>query len=269
MGYEESELILFGVPFDGTVSNRPGTRFGPRGIRQELDGLETYSPYLGRDLSDYNICDLGDVELSFGNTVSTLARIKEEASSLYADGKKTLALGGEHLISYPLIESCHNRYPDLALIHFDAHAELREAYLGETLSHATVMRRVLSFLDAGSLYQFGIRSGTREEFEFARSHTHFHPFCLDGYFEALEALKDRPLYVSIDLDVLDPSVFPGTGTPEAGGLQFQDLMRAIHGLVGKNVVGADVVELSPPYDVSGVSNATAAKVVRELALAML
>lgn len=267
--YAESELVLFGIPFDGTVSNRPGTRFGPRGIRQELDGLETYSPYLDRDLQDYGICDLGDLELTFGNTVETLRRIKEAASDILSDGKKTLALGGEHLVSYPLIEAYQECYSNLAVIHLDAHADLREDYLGETLSHATVMRRVLSCLSPGSLYQFGIRSGTREEFFFARENTHFYPYRLDEIPSVLETLGDTPLYVSIDLDVLDPSVFPGTGTPEAGGVSFNDLLGAIHALQGCTVVGADVVELAPQYDVNGVSNATAAKVVRELALAML
>ena len=267
--YKESDLVLFGIPFDGTVSNRPGTRFGPRGIRQELDGLETYSPYLDRDLSEFAICDLGDLELSFGNTVDTLFRIREAASDILADGKKTLALGGEHLVSYPLIEAYQERYQDLKVIHLDAHADLREEYLGEALSHATVMRRALSVLRPGSLYQFGIRSGTKEEFAFARQNTHFHPYSLEEMPDVVQGLGEAPVYVSIDLDVLDPSVFPGTGTPEAGGVSFKELLSAVHSLLGCNVVGADVVELAPHYDVSGVSNATAAKVVRELALAML
>ncbi|QRN86671.1 agmatinase [Clostridia bacterium] len=267
--YAESELVLFGIPFDGTVSNRPGTRFGPRGIRRELDGLETYSPYLNRDLDDYLICDLGDIELNFGNTKETLHRIQKETAEIVSDGKKTLALGGEHLVSYPLIELFQKKYPSLVVIHLDAHADLRDDYLGESLSHATVMRRALSCLEPGSLYQFGIRSGTREEFSFAKENTHFYPYCLNEMPEVLKTLGDLPLYVSLDLDVLDPSAFPGTGTPEPGGVSFKELLRAIHALVGCNVVGADVVELSPQYDVSGVSDATAAKVVRELALAML
>lgn len=267
--YAESELVLFGIPFDGTVSNRPGTRFGPRGIRRELDGLETYSPYLKRDLVDYSICDLGDIELNFGNTKETLRRIRKETDEIVSDGKKTLALGGEHLVSYPLIEAYQKKYPSLVVIHLDAHADLRDEYLGEVWSHATVMRRVISCLKPGCLYQFGIRSGTREEFDFAREHTHLYPYQLDEMPNVLKTLGKVPIYVSIDLDVIDPSAFPGTGTPEPGGVSFKELIQAIHALVGCNVVGADVVELSPQYDVSGVSDVTAAKVVRELALAML
>ncbi|MDD2597839.1 MAG: agmatinase [Kiritimatiellae bacterium] len=266
--YAESEVVVFGIPFDGTTSFRPGARFGPQAVRQELDGLETYSPYLDRDLLDCKVCDLGDIPLPFGNTARALELIREEARSLVKDGKKTLAIGGEHLISLPVITAWLEKHPDLQIVHFDAHADLRDDYLGEKLSHASVMRRVFDRMRAGRIWQFGIRSGTRQEFEFAAENTVMQRFDLAGVEELPYVLGTGPVYLSIDLDVLDPSVFCGTGTPEPGGVTFKELMAAMSVLAQLNVVGGDVVELAPHYDHSGVSTAVACKVVRELALIM-
>ncbi len=267
-GYAESDLVIFGIPFDGTVSFRPGTRFGPQAVRQELDGLETYSPCLDKDLVDYKICDLGDISLPFGNTGKVMELIESEAQSFVSDGKKTLAVGGEHLVSYPLIKAYLEKYPDMHIFHLDAHADLRDDYLGEKLSHATVMRRVFDDLGTGKIWQFGIRSGTKEEFEFAAENTIMRKFDLDCIDEVIGVIGDQPVYLSIDLDVLDPSVFSGTGTPEPGGVSFKELMAAMQQMTGLNVVGGDMVELSPHYDQSGVSTVVACKVLRELALIM-
>lgn len=265
--YTESDVVIFGVPFDGTASYRPGTRFGPSAIRQEIDGIETYSPYLDRDLSDYKICDLGDMPMNFGDTKKALDSIRNEVASILSDNKKTVVIGGEHLISLPLIEAYIEKYPNMHVIHFDAHADLRDEFIGEKLSHATVMRRVFEKLK-GDLWQFGIRSGAKSEFEFADENTHINRFDLRGVKEASYKIGSNPVYVTLDIDVLDPSIMPGTGTPEAGGITFVELMEGIKALSGLNIVGADIVELSPHYDQSGVSTSVACKALRELLLVL-
>lgn len=271
--YKDAKVVILGVPFDGTTSFRPGTRFGPSAVRQELDGLETYSPYQDKDMVDYRMCDVGDVELPFGNTGKMIERVYAETMTLLKDKKMTLTVGGEHLISYPIIKAHINTYDDLHIIQLDAHADLREDYLGEKMSHATVMRRVIDEMtkvkSKGKLWQYGIRSGTKAEFDFAKKRTHLHAFDLEGVKETIDGIGDKPVYVTIDLDVLDPSIFAGTGTPEPGGVDFKELMKALLSLKGLNVVGADIVELAPHYDQSGVSTAVACKVLREVALLMV
>ncbi len=264
--YLEAETIICGIPFDGTVSFRPGTRFAPSAIRQVFDGIETYSPYLNSDLTDKKICDLGDIPISFGNTTKTLQTIEQEIASILDDNKKIISLGGEHLITYPIIKSYIKKYPSLNIIHFDAHADLRDTFMGETLSHATVMRRVYEQLSTGQIWQFGIRSGTKEEFIFGQDNTSLHPFSLDKITDVINQIGDAPVYISIDLDVLDPSIFPGTGTPEPGGNTFIELMDAMKKLTSLQIVGGDIVELTPNYDASGVSTIVACKVLRELLL---
>ncbi|MCK5757661.1 MAG: agmatinase [Clostridiales bacterium] len=263
--YADSDVVVFGIPYDGTASYRPGARFGPQKIRQEIDGIETYSPYIDKDLCDYKICDMGDMPLFFGNTITMLDNINIEIQQILDDGKKTVVLGGEHLISLPIIESYIKKYPDLHVIQFDAHADLRNEFLGERLSHATVMRRIFEKLN-GALWQFGIRSGTREEFAFANENTQINKFDLKGIREAVYKIGSVPVYVTLDIDVLDPSVMPGTGTPEAGGVTFSELIAGILPLSELNIVGADIVELSPHYDPSGVSTSVACKLLRELLL---
>lgn len=265
--YQDAKIVLVGVPFDGTTSFRPGTRFAPSAIRPDSYGLETYSPYLDLDLEDYLLCDLGDIDLPLGNTPCVLEEIHKVSNQLIIDNKKPLIIGGEHLVSLPIIETLAKQYPDLCIIHFDAHTDLREDYMGQPLSHASVMRRAWDILGDNRIFQFGIRSGTKEEFTWAKDHTHLHPFDLEGLEEIVDSLKDRPVYLSIDLDVLDPSIFPGTGTPEPGGVSFNTLIHAFKQLSKLNhLVGADIVELSPHYDLSGVSTAVCCKVVREVAL---
>ena len=254
-GYAESGTVVFGIPFDGTVSHKKGAKLGPQAIRLEMDALETYSPYQNKDLLDYRICDLGDLPLPSGNTKKVLDTVKTEVEAMLADGKKTVALGGEHLISYPVIQAYAKRYPDIFVLHFDAHADLRQDYSGEELSHATVMRRVYETLPSGKLWQFGIRSGTKEEFDFAKAHTRMCLYDLNGIEKAVETIGKAPVYVSIDLDVLDPSVFPGTGTPEPGGISFKELLEGLIKLSGLNILGGDIVELAPDWDPSGVSGA--------------
>jgi agmatinase len=265
--YEDCTTVIFGAPFDGTVTFRPGSRFAPSQMRVDSIGLETYSPYQNRDLEDFKIHDAGDLDLPFGNTTLALEQIGGISKYLLKAGKRPVMIGGEHLVTLPAVRAAYLKYRDLHVIHFDAHTDLRDEYLGEKLSHANVMRRVWDILGDGRIHQFGIRSGTREEFEWAHSgHTALTQYNCDGIEDTVAAIGDAPVYITIDLDVLDPSVFPGTGTPEAGGISFNDMMRAMLALRRLNIVAADVVELSPHYDTSGTSTAVACKVLRELLL---
>lgn len=268
--YEESRIVLFGAPFDSTTSFRPGARFGSSAMRHESFGLETYSPYQDKDLTDYAIFDSGDLELCFGSAEKALDDIENRAMEILSDGKFPLLLGGEHLVTLGSIRAVLKYHPDLHIIHFDAHADLRNDYLGTELSHACVIRRCHDLLGDHRIHQFCIRSGDREEFRFAKEHTDFHPFDFDGLEELVNRLaQDKvPVYLTIDLDCLDPSLFPGTGTPEAGGVTFLQLLNAISLVCRTNVVAADVNELAPMLDTSGVSTATACKVLRELLLAL-
>lgn len=267
--YEEAKIVLFGAPFDSTTSFRPGTRFASRAIRGDSFGIETYSPYQDLDLEDYSVFDSGDLELCFGNSPKALEQIQAHTEKILSDGKIPGMIGGEHLVTLGAVRAVAERYPDLCVIHFDAHTDLRQEYLGETLSHATVMRRVWDLLGDGRIYQFGIRSGERAEFQWAQGHVFTNKFNFDGLDSAMESLQGKPVYFSIDLDVLDPSVFPGTGTPEAGGVTFSELLYAIQQVSNLQIVGFDLNELSPIYDQSGASTALACKVLRELLLAIL
>ena len=268
--FEEASIVLYGAPFDSTTSFRPGARFGPAAMRHESFGLETYSPYQDRDLMDIRVFDSGDLELCFGSSEMALADIQKRAEEILEADKFPLLLGGEHLVTLAAVRAVAAKYPDLHIIHFDAHADLRDDYLGARLSHACVLRRCHDLLGDGRIHQFCIRSGEREEFRFAAQHTDFHPLSFDGLEETVRELKEKnvPIYFTIDLDCLDPAAFPGTGTPEAGGVTFLELLEAIRMVAQANVVGADVNELAPMLDASGVSTATACKVLRELLLAI-
>ena len=266
--YEEAQTVLFGAPYDSTTSYRPGTRFASRAIRSESFGLETYSPYQDKDLEEIQVFDSGDLELSFGRVDLALADIKARTQTILADNKRPFMIGGEHLVTLPAVEATFEKYPDLQVIQFDAPTDLREAYLDAKLSHATVIRRIHDFLGDGKIHQFGIRSGERAEFQFAKEHTNLHKYNLDGLKETVAALKDTPVYLTIDLDVFDPGVFPGTGTPEAGGIFFMEFVESLKLISQLNIVALDVNELSPALDQSGASTALACKVVRELLLAI-
>ena len=268
--YEDAKIVLFGAPFDSTTSFRPGARFGSSAIRHESFGLETYSPYQDKDLTDYAVFDSGDLELCFGSSKAALSAIEDRTMAILNDQKLPLMVGGEHLVTLGAVRAVLKKYPKLHIIHFDAHADLRDDYLGADLSHACVIRRCHDLVGDGRIHQFCIRSGEKAEFEFAKNHTDIHPFQFDGLSELVNQLKISgvPVYFTIDLDCLDSSVFPGTGTPEAGGVTFMQLLSAILEVCQTNVVGADINELAPLLDHSGVSTATACKVLRELLLAL-
>lgn len=267
--YEESKIVLFGAPFDSTTSFRPGTRFASKAMRSESFAIETYSPYQDGDLEDFAIFDSGDLELPFGNTQRALAQIEEHTAEILKDGKIPCMIGGEHLVTLGAMRAVVKQYPDVHIIHFDAHADLREDYLEERFSHATVLHRVWDLVGDGKIFQFGIRSGDRSEFVWAKDHVFTNKFNFHGLKEIVNQLQGKPVYFTLDLDVLDPSVFPGTGTPEAGGVSFQELLEAMIQVSHLNIIGFDVNELSPVYDQSGSSTAMACKVLRELLIAVM
>ncbi len=263
--YADAQIVLFGAPFDSTTSFRPGTRFGPAAIRRESYGLELYSPYQDKELTDRAVLDAGDIELPFGDPAPALAAIEERAAAILADGKIPFLLGGEHLVTLGCVRAAARKFRGLHILHFDAHADLRDDYLGAKLSHACVLRRCHELVGDGKIFQFGIRSGDKSEFVWGREHVFTHKFDLNGLETALARLRGKPVYLTVDLDVLDPSVFPGTGTPEPGGVTFDALRAALtEACNALHIVAADVNELSPHYDPTGASTAVACKIVREL-----
>lgn len=266
--FELADTVLFGAPFDGTASFRPGSRFAPAAMREDSYGLETYSPYSDSDVTDCQVCDAGDLELPFGNPETVLDMVEQQTADILFEGKKPVLIGGEHLVTLGALRAVHKKYPDVHILHLDAHTDLRDTYLGEKLSHASVMRRAWELVGDGHIHQFGIRSGEKEEFDFAGAHTDLHRFTLDGWADTLAALKNKPVYLTLDLDVLDPSAMPGTGTPEPGGVTFTELLAALLALHTVRLVGSDIVELAPHYDQSGASTAAACKLVREILLQM-
>ena len=268
--YDDARIVLFGAPFDSTTSFRPGTRFAPHAIRSESFGLETYSPWLDRDLEDISVFDSGDIELCIGSAEKALDQISERTATILKDGKIPFMIGGEHLVTLGAFREVFKKYPNVHIIHFDAHTDLRDDYLDVKLSHACVLRRCHDLVGDGRIHQFGIRSGERAEWQWAREgHTDLHPFSFDGLAETVKGLGNVPVYFTIDLDVMDPSVFPGTGTPEYGGVTFMQLFEALKTVCGGcNIVGLDVNELCPPYDQTGASTAAACKIIRELLLSI-
>lgn len=264
--YEDAQIVIFGAPYDSTTSFRPGTRFGPSAIRNESFGIETYSPYQDKDLLDINVFDGGDLELIFGTPEKALADIEKTADEIISDRKIPCMIGGEHLVTLGAVRAAAKRYDNLHIVHFDAHADLREDYLGERFSHACVMHRCHDIVGDNRIFQFGIRSGDREEFKFAKEHTEMQKFNFEGLKETVQKIGQEPVYFTLDLDVLDPSQFPGTGTPEAGGVTFTELMESVKEVAKLNIVGFDVNELCPVYDQSGASTALACKLLREILL---
>lgn len=268
--YSTAKVVVVGAPMDFTVSFRPGSRRGPDIIRHMSSVLETYSPYLGGDLEKVALYDHGDLELPFGNIKRSLETIHNAAAEIFGDDKFPVFLGGEHLISLPIIRAAYQKYgKDLLLFHFDAHTDLREEYMGEALSHATVIKRCMDFMEGETIYQFGIRSGLEEEFKLGYKKTNFHPFKVTGPLQgALNRIDNRPIYVTLDIDVVDPAYAPGTGTPEPGGCTSEDIVSAVHMLGGCNVIGMDIVEVMDYGDPAGVTGVLAAKIIREALISL-
>ncbi len=262
----EADIALFGVCWDGTSSFKAGSRFAGFAVREASFGMEEFSFYQQASLMDVRYADLGDLFLPPGQKERVLADIGGAVRELRAKKLFPLAFGGEHLVALPLILAAFDEHPDLALIHFDAHADLRPEMWDDPLTHATVIARAADKIGWKNLFQFGIRSGSAEEWELAQRHGTQHPFSVEAIDAVLERLGDRPLYVTLDMDVLDPSLYPGTGTPEPGGITWNVLIEGLKRFRGRRLVGMDCLELAPHYDPTGVSAMAMAKTLREMIL---
>ncbi|ABN51930.1 MAG TPA: agmatinase [Hungateiclostridium thermocellum] len=264
--YDDASIVMAGVPMDFTCSFRPGTRFGPQKIREVSIGIEEYSVYMDRDLTQCSFFDAGDLDLPFGDVDKSLKLIGDVAEEILSDNKFPLFIGGEHLISVPVIKKVYEKYgPELIVVQFDAHADLREGYLGCPNSHASAVRRLIDFMPGKNIYQFGIRSGTKDEFEYAKKHTNMYTIdVFEPLSRVLDDIKDKPIYITLDIDVVDPAYANGTGTPEPGGISSRELLDSIHLFKGANLVGFDIVEVSPHYDQSDRTALLAAKIIREI-----
>ena len=266
---KEAMAVILGCPYDGSASFRPGARFGPSAIRKASWGIETFSPYFQRDLTQCSIHDMGDLELPLGEKKISLSLIRKALGQILSKKKFPILLGGDHLITLPILEEILPIHPRLHVIQVDAHADLREDYLGESLSHSTVMRKVVDHLGEGRLFQIGVRSGTEDEFKLARKWKSIVPNDPRALRAMVKHLKNQPVYVTLDLDVIDSGLLPGVGTPEPGGLTFQGLLSLLKELQSLHVVGFDVVELAPDYDPTGISSVTTSVILREMILTFI
>ena len=269
-------FFLVGFGFDGTACFRKGAKLGPDAIREVSYGIEGYSPYLDKDLEDFdNIFDLGNIVFQGETIEESYLKANEtffemvSGYDLKRDQIRIITLGGEHSISYAPIKKYLEDYDDLVLLHLDAHADLRDGYEGYHYSHASIIRRSLDHFKSGhELIQYGIRSGTKEEYDYMKKNNTIMTSRIQ-LLEKLEAVPvDRPIYMTLDLDFFDPSFLPGTGTPEAGGEDFHFFIKLMKILDKKNFVGADIVELAPEIDSTGNSSVFATKVLRETILAL-
>jgi agmatinase len=264
---KEASAVILGCPYDGSASFRPGARFGPSAIRRASWGIETYSPYLKKDLGQFLIHDMGDLELPLGEKKISLDLIRKAVRKIISGNKFPILLGGDHLITLPIVEELVKNHPQLQIVHIDAHTDLREEYLGEAASHSTVMKRVVDHLGEGRLFQIGIRSGTEDEFKLARKMKSIIPFDAGFLRSMINRLRNQPLYITLDLDVMDPSLLPGIGTPEPGGFTFHEFISLLKKLQALHVIGFDIVELTPDYDPTQISSITASVILREMILA--
>ncbi len=262
--WKESEIVILGCPYDGSASFRPGARFGPSAIRKASWGIETFSPYFERDLSQCRLHDMGDLELPLGEKKVSLSLIRKALRMILSGKKFPILLGGDHLITLPIVEEILGIYPHLHLLQIDAHADLRGDYLGETLSHSTVMKQVVDLLGKGRLFQVGIRSGTEEELKLARKMKSIISSEQSSLRSMVKRLRNQPVYITLDLDVIDPSLLPGVGTPEPGGFTFASFVSLLKELQPLRVVGFDIVELTPDYDPTQISAVTASVILREM-----
>ena len=265
---DNCKVSLLGVPYDGTSCFRPGSRFGPSAVREDSYGIETYCPQLNLDLEDINFADLGSLDVPIADTKLIIEYVQKATDIMLKTNLKPLIIGGEHSITSGVIKSIITNYPDLIMIQLDAHADLRDEWLGNKFSHACTMKRCLEILPSKQIFQIGIRSGTKLEFIEMKNAKRLIPHTLGDqaiYLEkALERFNGKPIYLTFDLDWFDPSILPGTGTPEPGGYFWRDFAAIIEVLKSHNLIGADVVELAPKLDHSGISSILAAKVIRSL-----
>jgi agmatinase len=265
-----ARIALYGIPFEGRVNQRKGAFLGPGEIRRASDLLETYVPALDADLADLGLADAGDLAVPDAEPGPALAAIRADLAAVLDPAQRWVFLGGDHTVTAPIVDVALDRFPDLRVVQFDAHPDLRQEFLGERWNYAAAMTRVLDRLPADRLYQIGLRTGDREEWVPPRGTRVFPGWAgsaADAARTAVEEVGPHPLYVTLDIDVLDPSVAPGTGSPEPGGMTLPDLLAALRTLGRARVIGFDLVEVSPPWDASGRTGVTAAAIVREVLLA--
>jgi agmatinase len=266
---EAARIVLYGIPFEGRVNLRKGADGGPRDLRLASDSIETYSPFLDRDMEDLPIADIGDCELPDGAAPrEQLDAARDEIRGWWRPGLIPFMLGGDHTATVPVIEALAPAFPDLRILQLDAHPDLREEFLGERYNYASAMARVMDTVPPERVYQVGIRTGAREEY--ARRRPRFFPAFavhpVDAVRTVLPELRGHPLYVTIDVDVLDPAEAPGTGSPEPGGLRVPELIDLVRLLGDCRVIGGDLVEVAHAWDPSGRTGIAASWVIREALL---
>jgi len=261
-----SRVVILGIPLDRTSSFMPGTRFGPDAARAGSVNIESFSPYLRRDAAELPIHDAGNLELSYDTPTRHLELIASAARDNHAAGRRQLAIGGEHTITPAIVQALARAHPDLCVIHFDAHSDLRDTFQGEKWCHATAMRRVLDYVPRDRLFQLGIRSFSRAE---EMTAANVYPFdVLAPVKEVARAVGARPTYVTLDVDVLDPGVMPEVQTPQPGGCSFRDLAESLSALSKLSVVGADLVEFCPRSAFPSTFSPVVAELARELAITL-
>lgn len=274
---ERADVAVVGVPFDSGVSYRPGARFGPAAVREASRLLRPYHPEL--DVSPFaekQVVDAGDIAVNPFNIGEAIETLQQEAEALQANGTRLVTVGGDHTIALPLLRAAAKKHGPVALLHFDAHLDTWDTYFGEPYTHGTPFRRASEegILDTSALSHVGTRGplyGKRDLEEDRRlgfGIVTSGDVLRRGVAETVDALRqrigDRPLYVSVDIDVLDPAHAPGTGTPEAGGMTSRELLEILRGLRDLNLVGADVVELAPAYDHAEITAIAASHVAYDL-----
>ncbi len=257
---------ILGCPLDITSTYRVGSGEAPSAIRISSDSIESYCPLLDRDLADRPFSDLGDLRLDGRSLEEKLNEIQAAVEKILEQGGVPLCIGGEHTVTLPIIKALKKHFGKFVILHLDAHSDLRDSYEGQKINHSTVMRRVVEITGHDNLIQFGIRSGTREEFHWIREHGVLASFRPGLENALLNRIAGRPVYVTLDLDILDPACLPGVGNPEAGGWPYNLLERFIKLLSHVDIIGLDVVELMPSIDRSEMSSITAAKIIRSLLL---
>ena len=274
---ERADIVVAGIPFDAGVSYRPGARFGPSHIRESSRLLRPYNPGLG--VSPFEVAqvvDAGDVAVNPFDIAAAIDTVEHAATDLTSGGRRLVTIGGDHTISLPLLRAAAAQHGPVALVHFDAHLDTWDTYFGAEYTHGTPFRRAVEegLLDTEAISHVGTRGplyGHRDLEEDRRfgfgiitSADVYH----QGVVEVIDRLRsrigNRPLYVSIDIDVLDPAHAPGTGTPEAGGITSRELLEILRGFAGLNIIGADVVEVAPAYDHAQITGVAASHVAYDL-----
>jgi agmatinase len=277
---EELDIALIGIPYDGGTTYRPGPRFGPRHVREQSVIIRPWNPVLSLNpFEKYRVADYGDLSINPLSIEDTFQRITTQLNTVLQAGARTACVGGDHSILLPILRALHKRFGPVGLIQFDAHNDTWGGYFGSPHSHGTPVRRAVEegLLVPNDVLQIGLRGQvySKEDFEFGRKHgfrvittEEFHRDGMMPIKRALKRLARRPVYVTLDIDVVDPAFAPGTGTPQVGGLSSAQILELVRSLRGLNLVGCDLVEVSPPYDSGEITSLLAANLLYELLCVM-